>query len=180
MAFVGFVVAVMSVSSQRADAEVQRWEISTEGKIVLEPDLTVITQEAALYILVFGEDVRHQWMWNERSVINLTITEYGSEYGSDTQWCSARRVPLPGFRDAQACNLYLTWQPGVSSAARINGALPDLPSDYRVELVAVPYGLVGEIRDGRRVSWVFGIAYLLGCVITVASVRRRRKLAGSP
>lgn len=178
--FVGLVGSVLKASGQQADAEVHRWEIVTERKIVAEPDFSEVRGESSLYVLVFGDDARGDWAWTERSVLNLALTEYGYENVSDTRWCSRQRIPLPELRAAHACNLYLTWQPGVSTAPRLSGALPDLPAGYRVELVSVSSGLVGKIKDGRIVIGFFGVAYLFGCLVTLGSVRRRRNTARTP
>ena len=87
---------------------------------------------------------------------------------------------MPELRTAQACNLYLTWRPGISGPPRLSGVLPDLPEHYHVELIALEVGLVGRIEDGVLLSWFLGIAYFFGCFITLASVKRRRKAAGTP
>lgn len=174
--FVGFVQAVTSRLSSRVIENVHEWPVPRdEEPVYIEPDMSDVEVALELWVIVRGSQARQQWRWEQSEGLVLRMNEYGTEHTGDTSWCRSKRIAHASLRDADACRVYLTFTPEVSERLTVTGKLAGLPNGYEVSVVGLPRGFVRDSQNAFGRAWGFGIAYLVGCWLTVRGVRKRRK-----
>lgn len=171
---IAFVLVVVERRSARQIADIYAWDISGRvDSVAVAPDMGAVEEPVDLFILVRG-DGASDWEWQGNSALIVRITEYGSVNARDTAWCEPTRLRHRALVDAQACQLYSSWTPGVSEEIHISGKLDDLPPGLTTELAAVPQGYHHAARRARDWAWFLGIMYVLGTLVTVRKIRSSR------
>jgi hypothetical protein len=168
--------------SARVNEAVHEWPVPTDTHPVhFAPDMSEVTEPVDLFVLVRGESARELWSWEESSALVLRSRKYGvMDDTRDTSWCPRIRIPHAALRDAHACQVHVSWIPDVTESLTVSGKLPDLRVGHTVHLAALPEGFLLNAQVQRTSAWVFGIAYLFGCWMTLRSVKKSRNAKAAP